>query len=91
MEKVLNAYEHIIYISYIWNLQQHWIDSLVNAPTLEHQKELWFATVGKWLLQANLVTRLSAFLVTNPLVLWFCAGVCKGQLNLIRKEDNIYK
>ncbi|CAM6035693.1 unnamed protein product [Sphagnum compactum] len=79
--------------------QQHWIDSLVNAPTLEHQKELWlvcfsflpwFATVGKWLLQANLVTRLSAFLVTNPLVLWFCAGVCKGQLNLIRKEDNIY-
>ncbi|KAH9565685.1 hypothetical protein CY35_04G089900 [Sphagnum magellanicum] len=70
--------------------QQHWIESLVNAPTLEHQKELWFATVGKWLLQANIVTRLSAFLVTNPVVLWFCAGVCKGQLNLIRKEDNIY-
>lgn len=22
-------------------LQQHWIDSLVNAPTLEKQKELW--------------------------------------------------
>lgn len=70
--------------------QQHWIDSLVNAPTLEMQKELWFATVGKWLLQANIVTRVSAFLVTNPVVLWFCAGVCKGQLNLIRKEDNIY-
>ncbi|KAG0563546.1 hypothetical protein KC19_8G040100 [Ceratodon purpureus] len=70
--------------------QQHWIESLVNAPTLEMQKELWFSTVGKWLLQANIFTRISAFFVTNPIVLWFCAGVCKGQLNLIRKEDNIY-
>jgi hypothetical protein len=50
-----------------------------------------FSTVGKWLLQANIITRVSAFFVTNPVVLWFCAGVCKGQLNLIRKEDNIYK
>jgi betaine lipid synthase len=47
--------------------------------------------MGKWLLQANIITRVSAFFVTNPIVLWFCAGVCKGQLNLIRKEDNIYK
>ncbi|BBN01909.1 betaine lipid synthase [Marchantia polymorpha subsp. ruderalis] len=70
--------------------QEHWVDCLVNAPTLEKQKELWFATVGKWLRQANIFTRISSFLVTNRLVLWFCAGVCKGQLSLIRKEDNIY-
>lgn len=50
-----------------------------------------FASVGKWLLQANILTRISAFFVTNPIVLWFCAGVCKGQLSLIRKEDDIYK
>lgn len=62
----------------------------MNAPTLEKQKELWFATVGKWLRQANLLTRISSNLFTNRLVLWFCAGVCKGQLSLIRKEDNIY-
>ncbi|CAM6106075.1 unnamed protein product [Calypogeia fissa] len=70
--------------------QEQWVDCLVNAPTLEKQKELWFATVGKWLQQANFVTRISAFFFTNRLVLWFCAGVCKGQLSLIRKEDNIY-
>lgn len=70
--------------------QEHWVDSLVNAPSLEKQKELWFATVGRCLLQASIITRLFAFLVTNRLVLWFCAGVCKGQLKLIQKEDNIY-
>lgn len=70
--------------------QEHWIDCLVNAPTLEKQKELWFATVGKWLIKAGVITRISAFLVTNRLVLWFCAGVCKGQLDHIRKEGDIY-
>ncbi|KAL2643503.1 hypothetical protein R1flu_011090 [Riccia fluitans] len=70
--------------------KEQWVDCLVNAPTLEKQKELWFSTVGKWLRQANIFTRISSFLVTNRLVLWFCAGVCKGQLSLIRKEDNIY-
>lgn len=24
-----------------FDVQQHWIDNLVNAPTLEMQKELW--------------------------------------------------
>ncbi|MCO5608184.1 hypothetical protein L7F22_062390 [Adiantum nelumboides] len=70
--------------------QEHWIESLVNAPSLERQKELWFTTVGKCLVQASIITRLFAFLVTNRIVLWFCAGVCRGQLKLIQKEDNIY-
>lgn len=70
--------------------QEQWIDSLVNAPSLEKQRELWFATVGRCLLQASIITRLFAFLVTNRLILWFCAGVCRGQLQLIQKEDNIY-
>jgi betaine lipid synthase len=70
--------------------QQHWIDSLVNAPTLEKQKELWFGSVGKWLMQGNHLIRLFAWFVTNQFVLWFCAGVCKGQLNLIKKDDTIY-
>lgn len=50
-----------------------------------------FATVGRCLLQASIITRLFAFLVTNRLVLWFCAGVCQGQLKLIQEEDNMYK
>ncbi|KAH7444902.1 hypothetical protein KP509_02G097000 [Ceratopteris richardii] len=70
--------------------QERWIESLVNAPSLEKQRELWFATVGRYLLQASIITRLFAFLVTNRVVLWFCAGVCRGQLKLIQKEDNIY-
>lgn len=70
--------------------KENWIESLVNAPSLEKQKELWFATVGRCLLQASIITRLFAFLVTNRLVLWFCAGVCQGQLKHIQKEDNIY-
>jgi hypothetical protein len=32
---------NILFTSVTSGLQQHWIDSLVNAPTLEHQKELW--------------------------------------------------
>ncbi|KAJ7531111.1 hypothetical protein O6H91_14G032700 [Diphasiastrum complanatum] len=70
--------------------KEQWIECLVNAPTLEKQKDLWFATAGKWLTQTSKITRLLAYVVTNRLVLWYCAGVCKGQLNHIYKEDTIY-
>ncbi|GBG63137.1 hypothetical protein CBR_g36906 [Chara braunii] len=70
--------------------QEKWIDNIVNAPTLSKQADVWSATVGRWLRQAGIGARIFSFFFTNRLVLWFCAGVCKGQLNLIRKEDNIY-
>eukprot|EP00245_Coleochaete_scutata_P005726 TRINITY_DN1951_c0_g1_i1.p1 TRINITY_DN1951_c0_g1~~TRINITY_DN1951_c0_g1_i1.p1 ORF type:complete len:664 (-),score=144.25 TRINITY_DN1951_c0_g1_i1:680-2671(-) len=70
--------------------QEQWIDAMINAPTLKTQSELWSATAGKWLLEAGISARVFSFFFTNRIVLWFCAGVCKGQLNLIRKEDNIY-
>ncbi|XP_024520558.1 uncharacterized protein LOC112342661 [Selaginella moellendorffii] len=31
-----------------------------------------------------------SFFVTNRFTMWFCAGVCKGQLRLLRKEGNLY-
>eukprot|EP00850_Spirogloea_muscicola_P021425 SM000249S08236 [mRNA] locus=s249:17321:22871:+ [translate_table: standard] len=70
--------------------KEQWLESLVNAPTIEKQYALWSATVGKFFLQAGVAARLFGYLFFNRVVLWFCAGIAKGQLNLIRKEDNVY-
>ena len=48
-------------------------------------------TVGRWLTEGGILARIFGLFFTNPLVLWFCAGISKGQLSLIRKEDNIYR
>eukprot|EP00897_Mesotaenium_endlicherianum_P008660 jgi/Mesen1/7822/ME000417S07135 len=70
--------------------QEKWIEKLVNAPTVEDQYALWTNTAGRWLKKAGVFARLFGFIFTNRLVLWFCAGISRGQLGLIRKEDNIY-
>lgn len=48
-------------------------------------------TVGRWLTEGGILARIFGLFFTNPIVLWFCAGISKGQLSLIRKEDNIYR
>ncbi|XP_024520609.1 uncharacterized protein LOC9660589 [Selaginella moellendorffii] len=70
--------------------KERFIESLVNAPTLQQQRELWFACVGNWLSQAGIFAKMVSFFVTNRFTMWFCAGVCKGQLRLLRKEGNLY-
>ncbi|GAQ92949.1 betaine lipid synthase [Klebsormidium nitens] len=70
--------------------KEDWVDSLVNAPTVEQQHELWTATAGQWLMRAGVMARALGFLVTNRVTMWFCAGVCKSQMALIKNEDNIY-
>ena len=47
--------------------------------------------MGRWLTEGGILARIFGLFFTNPLVLWFCAGISKGQLSLIRKEDNIYR
>lgn len=70
---------------------EKFIDNLVNAPTVESQYELWTNTIGRWLTRANIFARIFGFVFTNRVVLWFCAGIARGQLRLIRKEDNVYR
>ncbi|CAI7858224.1 unnamed protein product [Closterium sp. NIES-54] len=70
---------------------EKWIDNLVNAPSVETQYEIWTNTIGRWLTRANMFARIFGFFFTNRVVLWFCAGIARGQLRLIRKEDNVYR
>ncbi|CAI5471037.1 unnamed protein product [Closterium sp. Yama58-4] len=70
---------------------EHWIDELINAPNVESQYQLWTNTIGRWLTRANIFARIFGFFFTNRVVLWFCAGIARGQLRLIRKEDNVYR
>lgn len=41
-------------------------------------------------MRAGVMARALGFLVTNRFTMWFCAGVCKSQMALIKNEDNIY-
>lgn len=41
-------------------------------------------------MRAGVMARALGFLVTNRVTMWFCAGVCKSQMALIKNEDNIY-
>lgn len=73
-----------------WTRQEEFINDLVNAPTLEKQYAIWTDTVGRWLTKGGILARIFGFLFTNRVVLWFCAGISRGQLALIRKEDNVF-
>eukprot|EP00270_Netrium_digitus_P017940 TRINITY_DN6727_c0_g1_i1.p1 TRINITY_DN6727_c0_g1~~TRINITY_DN6727_c0_g1_i1.p1 ORF type:complete len:684 (+),score=143.97 TRINITY_DN6727_c0_g1_i1:121-2172(+) len=71
--------------------REKWIENLVNAPSIEQQYSLWTETAGRWLRKAGLLARIFGFFFTNRIVLWFCNGVSRGQLRLIKKEDNVYR
>lgn len=71
--------------------QQRLIDRLVNSESVEEQYAVWTKSLGRWLTKGGILARIFGFVFTNPIVLWFCAGIAKGQLGLIRKEDNIYR
>eukprot|EP00271_Cylindrocystis_brebissonii_P006722 TRINITY_DN19505_c0_g1_i1.p1 TRINITY_DN19505_c0_g1~~TRINITY_DN19505_c0_g1_i1.p1 ORF type:complete len:708 (+),score=127.24 TRINITY_DN19505_c0_g1_i1:145-2268(+) len=73
---------------YLW--QQKFIDAMVEANSQEEQYQVWEKHVGRWLTKGGILARIFGFVFTNPIVLWFCAGIAKGQLGLIRKEDNVY-
>ncbi|KAJ7518535.1 hypothetical protein O6H91_21G073200 [Diphasiastrum complanatum] len=79
----------LYYLAKLFRLGQ-WVQSLVNAPTVEKQKELWFETMGQFFVKDNIWAQLFSVLFMNRLVLWYCAGVCKGQLRHINKEGDIY-